>query len=122
MSRSKQDQEFIEDLSHEMVRVRKLLIEANKELNEEKEKRISLNAQITTLAQFIMDEVPGEPSENQGAVETIIRVVREQQQWEIDLLTRIPNELLDDTDNRDAIEKAFQRLLDHWLRDPHRLD
>lgn len=122
MSRSKQDQEFIEDLSHEMVRVRKLLIEANKELNEEKEKRISLDSQITCLAQFIMDEVPGEPSQNQGAVETIIRVVRESQKWEIDLLTRIPNELLDDTDNRDAIEKALQRMLDHWLRDPHRLD
>ena len=113
--RLKESQDHINDLAHEIVRVRTLLLDANTNLNKEMEERLK-------LAQFIMDEVPGEPSENQGAVETIIRVVREQQQWEIDLLTLIPNELLDDTDNRDAIEKALQRLLDHWLRDPHRLD
>ena len=118
LKRLKESQDHITDLSREIVRVRTLLLETNEKFNQEMAERIKIARQITTLAQFIMDEVPGEPSENQGAVETIIRVVREQQQWETDLLTRIPNELLDDTDNRDAIEKALQRLLDHWLRDP----
>lgn len=120
--RLKNSQDQITELSREIVRVRTLLLEANEKLTAEMEQRIRIDGQITTLAQFIMDDVPGEPSENKGAVETIIRVVREQQQWETDLLTSIPNELLDDTDNRDAIEKALHRLLDHWLRDPHRLD
>lgn len=35
-----------------------------------------LDAQIERLAQFIMAEVPGEPSENEGAVDTAIRWMR----------------------------------------------
>ncbi len=34
-------------------------------------------AQIDRLAQFILNEVPGEPSENEGAVDTAIRLMRE---------------------------------------------
>lgn len=34
------------------------------------------DAQIEKLAQFITDEVPGEPSESQGAVDTAIRWMR----------------------------------------------
>lgn len=32
--------------------------------------------QIDRLATFIMDEVPGEPSQSQGAVDTAIRLIR----------------------------------------------
>ena len=32
--------------------------------------------QIDRLARFIMDEVPGEPSQSQGAVDTAIRIIR----------------------------------------------
>lgn len=32
--------------------------------------------QIEKLAQFIMDEVPGEPSQSEGAVDTAIRLLR----------------------------------------------
>jgi hypothetical protein len=32
--------------------------------------------QIDRLATFIMDEVPGEPSQSQGAVDTAIRIIR----------------------------------------------
>lgn len=39
-----------------------------------------LSGQIDQLAAFIVDEVPGEPSQGQGAVETIIRVHRDAQQ------------------------------------------
>lgn len=37
---------------------------------------LSLQAQIDKLASFIMDEVPGEPSQNEGAVDTAIRLLR----------------------------------------------
>lgn len=37
----------------------------------------SLNSQVDRLAKFIMAEVPGEPSESQGAVDTAIRIIRE---------------------------------------------
>lgn len=33
--------------------------------------------QIDRLAQFIMNEVPGEPSQSEGAVDCAIRVIRE---------------------------------------------
>lgn len=36
-----------------------------------------LAEQINYLAEFIMREVPGEPSQNEGAVECAIRVMRE---------------------------------------------
>lgn len=39
--------------------------------------RDNLYQQIDRLAQFILDEVPGEPSQDQGAVDTAIRVIRE---------------------------------------------
>lgn len=32
--------------------------------------------QIAQLAEFIMKEVPGEPSQSQGAVDTAIRIIR----------------------------------------------
>jgi hypothetical protein len=35
----------------------------------------SLQAQIDKLAEFIMHKVPGEPIENQGAVDTAIRII-----------------------------------------------
>jgi hypothetical protein len=38
--------------------------------------REMLTAEIDRLARYIMDEVPGEPSQSQGAVDTIIRVHR----------------------------------------------
>lgn len=36
----------------------------------------SLQKQIDRLAKFIMDEIPGEPSQNEGAVDTAIRLLR----------------------------------------------
>ena len=33
--------------------------------------------EIRRLAQFIMEEVPGEPSQSEGAVDTAIRLIRE---------------------------------------------
>lgn len=38
-----------------------------------------LHEQVDTLAKFIMAEVPGEPSQSQGAVDTAIRIIREKQ-------------------------------------------
>jgi hypothetical protein len=35
----------------------------------------SLDAQVERLAEFIMKNVPGEPSENEGAIDTAIRVL-----------------------------------------------
>ena len=35
-----------------------------------------LEGEITKLANYIMAEVPGEPSESQGACDTAIRVIR----------------------------------------------
>jgi len=37
----------------------------------------SLRSQIDRLANFIMKEVPGEPSQSQGSVDTAIRIIRE---------------------------------------------
>lgn len=37
----------------------------------------SAESQIGRLATFIMEEVPGEPSRSEGAVDTAIRVIRE---------------------------------------------
>ena len=34
-------------------------------------------SQIDRLGKFIMDEVPGEPSRSEGAVDTAIRIIRE---------------------------------------------
>lgn len=43
-------------------------------------KRIAnLESQINELASFIIREVPGEPSENQGAVDTAVRIIRKHQ-------------------------------------------
>lgn len=44
----------------------------------------SLHSQVHRLAQFIMNEIPGEPSESEGAVDTAIRLLREgakQEAW-----------------------------------------
>jgi hypothetical protein len=35
-----------------------------------------LQSQIKRLADFIVDEVPGEPSQSEGAIDTAIRVIR----------------------------------------------
>ncbi len=40
------------------------------------QKRESAEEQIDRLANFIMAEVPGEPSQSQGAVDTAIRIIR----------------------------------------------
>lgn len=37
--------------------------------------------QIDNLAKFIMDEIPGEPSQNQGAVDTAIRLLKKQAKY-----------------------------------------
>jgi len=39
----------------------------------------SLESQIARLAKFIMEEIPGEPSQDGGAVDTAIRIMRAQQ-------------------------------------------
>jgi hypothetical protein len=35
----------------------------------------SLESQVERLARFILDNVPGEPSEDQGAIDTAIRLL-----------------------------------------------
>jgi len=40
---------------------------------------LRLDAQIKKLADFIMAEVPGEPSQSEGAIDTAIRIIRTQQ-------------------------------------------
>lgn len=42
----------------------------------EHQRRMELDRQIDRLARFIMDEIPLEPSESQGAVDTAIRWMR----------------------------------------------
>jgi hypothetical protein len=37
----------------------------------------SAEVQIDRLAKFIMNEIPGEPSQSEGAVDTAIRLLRE---------------------------------------------
>ena len=37
--------------------------------------------QIDKLAKFIMAEVPGEPSQSEGAIDTAIRIIRRRQGW-----------------------------------------
>lgn len=45
----------------------------------EKEREESTERQVGRLAQFILDHVPGEPSENEGAVDTAIRLLKREQ-------------------------------------------
>ena len=37
----------------------------------------SAHAQIEELGRYILEEIPGEPSQNEGAIETAIRLLRE---------------------------------------------
>ena len=41
-----------------------------------------IKSQIDKLANFIMTEVEGEPSQNQGAVDTAIRIIKSYQKQE----------------------------------------
>ena len=52
---------------------------------EKHEKQENLKSQVTRLANFIMAEVPGEPSQNQGAIDTAIRVLRRLREERSDL-------------------------------------
>ncbi len=45
-------------------------------------KKKELEKQIKKLARFIMDEVEGEPSQSQGAVDTAIRIIKEKSKKE----------------------------------------
>lgn len=38
----------------------------------------SLDSQVDRLANYIMNNIPGEPSQNQGAIDTAIRLLRNQ--------------------------------------------
>ena len=39
----------------------------------------TLKSQIDRLANFILSEIPEEPSQNEGAIDTAIRIMRDQQ-------------------------------------------
>lgn len=52
------------------------LIDVKAERDRLEESAGFLAAQIDKLAHFIVDEVPGEPSESEGAVDTAIRLIR----------------------------------------------
>ena len=53
-----------------------LLKELMDELDKLRNDRNSPQVQVDKLAQFIMAEMPGEPSQSEGAVDTIIRWVK----------------------------------------------
>jgi hypothetical protein len=42
--------------------------------------------QITKLARFIVDEVPGEPSQSEGAVDCAIRIIRSLRRWKAEAM------------------------------------
>lgn len=71
-------------LLRELQRVQNRLEHAEKSVQElrdihlprEQARREDLSAQIKRLADFIMAEIPGEPSEDQGAVDTAIRILK----------------------------------------------
>ena len=47
--------------------------------------------QVERLSAFILSEVPGEPSQSEGAVDTAMRLLRELvNRWEIDQMYRDP--------------------------------
>lgn len=46
-------------------------------VQEELGRQSAESKQLDKLAKFIMDEVPGEPSESEGAVDCAIRIIRE---------------------------------------------
>lgn len=70
-------------------------------------------AQIDKLAKFIMDEVPGEPSRDQNAVDTAIRLIREHlaQRPLVEQLTDETGQLLDVID---YTENLSPDILRHW--------
>jgi hypothetical protein len=55
------------------------LVDAHESCHDEGDRHEGENAQaqIDRLASFIMHEVPGEPSQSQGAVDTAIRIIRD---------------------------------------------
>lgn len=72
--------------------------------------------QINTLANFIMDEVEGEPSQSQGAVDTAIRIMtqymEEEEKWVkkvADLNEEIAMTTLDNKMLREELEKSHKR-------------
>jgi len=51
-------------------------LEADLTKMQEEDVTETLQSQIDRLARFIMEEVPGEPSQSEGAVDTAIRIMR----------------------------------------------
>ena len=39
----------------------------------------TLESQLERLSNFILNEIPGEPSQNEGAIDTAIRIMKEQE-------------------------------------------
>ena len=66
-----------------LLRVEKWVNNIEQEVKKEFEKLIDshqrLSNEIDRLALFIMDNVPGEPSKSQGAIDTAIRLLSERQ-------------------------------------------
>lgn len=62
--------------------------------------------QIEKLAQFIMDEVPGEPSQSEGAVDTAIRLLRG---------LPGPDDLVIRREDYDAAVERAYRMFRSWL-------
>lgn len=56
------------------VELESFLVESLQEVREETIKH--MDGQIEKLADFIMNEIPGEPSQSEGAVDTAIRLLR----------------------------------------------
>jgi hypothetical protein len=56
--------------------------------------RKQLSEQIERLAQVIIHEIPGEPSQSQGAIDTAIRIMREQGALDAaDVLSKFADEI-----------------------------
>lgn len=109
----------VTDFAHWLANMMNVPVDANECLNVARhmilEQRTKTKA-IDRLAEFIMSEIPGEPSQSEGAVDTAIRIMKEQKK----ALQIAENARLDVVGERNdaygAIHQAARRLA-KWVKD-----
>jgi chromosome segregation ATPase len=104
----------IDDLLARSMKMREAIGKRVNEIVEQGEKVedevASLREQVQRLADFIMMQVPGEPSKSQGAVDTAIRVI-EEQKTTIDTLKTDKAEL---ADRLSVISVSYNNTKSHY--------